>query len=44
MKAAAVFQDVFSAVPFGKTEIENFFALHQADAAQAGAEAVDEPG
>ena len=44
MKAAAVFQDVFSAVRFGKTEIENFFAVQKADAAGAGAEALDEPG
>jgi len=40
----AVLDDVFSAVPFGKTEIENFFAPHQADAAGPSAEAVDEPG
>lgn len=44
MKAAAVFEDVFSGVPFGKAEIENFFAVQKADAAGAGAEAVDEPG
>ena len=44
MEAAAILEDVFFAVPFGKTEIENFFAVQKADAAGAGAEAVDEPG
>jgi hypothetical protein len=44
LKAAAVFQDVFTAIPFGKTEIEHFLAVQKADAAWAGAEAVDEPG
>ena len=44
MEKAAVFEDVFFGVPFGKTEIENFFAVQKADAAGAGAEAVDEPG
>ena len=44
MEAAAVLEDVFSAIPFGKAEIENFFAVPMADAAGARAEAVDEPG
>ena len=44
MEAAAILEDVFSAIPFGKTETENFFSVQQADAAGAGAEAVDEPG
>ena len=43
MEAAAVVEDVFSAIPFGKAEIENFFAVPMADAAGARAEAVDEP-
>ena len=43
MEAAAVLEDVFSAIPFGKAEIENFFAVSMADAAGARAEAVDEP-
>jgi hypothetical protein len=41
LEAAAILEDVFFAVPFGETEIENFFAVQQADAAGAGAEAVD---
>ncbi len=44
LEAAAVLEDVFCAIPFGKTEIENFFAVQEADAAGAGAEAVDKPG
>ena len=44
MEAAAVLEDVFSAIPFGKAEIENFFAVPLADTAGARAEAVDEPG
>ena len=43
MEAAAVLEDVFSAIPCGKSEIENFFAVPLADAAGARAEAVDEP-
>ena len=44
MEAAAILEDVFSGVPFGETEIESFFTVQEADAAGAGAEAVDEPG
>ncbi len=40
---ATVFQDVFSAIPFGKTEVENFFSVQETDTAGFGAEAVDEP-
>jgi hypothetical protein len=43
LETAAVFEDAFLAIPFGKTEIENFFAVQKADAAGARAEAVDEP-
>ena len=43
LEAAAVLEDVFSAIPFCKAEIENFFAVPMADAAGARAEAVDEP-
>ncbi len=43
MKAAAVLHDVSSAVPFGKTEIEDFFPVLIGDAAGFGAKAVDEP-
>ena len=42
MEAAAVFEDVFLAIPFGETEIENFFAV--GDTTGLSAEAVDEPG
>jgi len=44
LEAATIHEDVFPAIPFGKTEIKNFFSVHEADAAGAGAEAVDEPG
>src|SRR5258708_284442 len=44
LEAAAVLEDVFCAIPFGKTEIENFIAVQEADAAGAGGEAVDAPG
>ena len=40
----AIFEDVFAGVPIGETEIEDFFAVEFADAAWAGAKAVDEPG
>jgi hypothetical protein len=43
LEAATVFEDVFLGVPFGEAEIENFFGVQRADAAGAGAEAVDEP-
>ncbi len=43
MEAAAVVEDVFSAIPFGKAKIENFFAVPMADAAGTRAETVDEP-
>ncbi len=41
MEAASVFKDVFSAVPFGETQIEGFFAVLIGNAAWLGAEAVD---
>jgi hypothetical protein len=44
LEAAAIFEDVFAGVPIGEAEIQNFFAVERADAAGAGAEAVDEPG
>jgi hypothetical protein len=44
LKAAAVFEDVFLAIPFGKAEIENFFTVQRTDTARSRAEAVDEPG
>ena len=44
MEAPAVFEDAFPAIPFGKTEIENFFTVQRTDTAGAGAETVDEPG
>lgn len=46
MKAAFVFFYVFAFVPFDGAEIEDFFVFTGdfADAAGAGAEAVDEPG
>jgi len=44
LEAATILEDVFPAIPFGKTEIKNFFSIQRADAAGAGAEAVDEPG
>src|SRR5260370_2997326 len=44
LEAVAVLENVFSAVPFGKTEIEDFFAFQKADAAGAGAETMDKPG
>src|SRR5260370_11555649 len=43
LEAATVFEDVFFAVPFGKTEIENCFCVQRADAAGAGTKAVDKP-
>jgi len=44
LETAAVFQDVFSIVPFGETQVEDFFIVQEADAAGASAEAMDEPG
>ncbi len=44
LKAPAIFEDVFAGVPFHEAEIEDFFGFEGADAAGAGAEAVDEPG
>ncbi len=43
MKAAAVLEYVFPGVPFGKAEIENFFAALIRNTAGPSAEAVDEP-
>ncbi len=44
LEAAAVFEDIFLGVPFGETEIEDFFGTLSGVAAGLGAEAVDEPG
>ena len=44
LEAAFVFFDVFAGVPFDRAEVQDFFAVEVADAAGAGAEAVDEPG
>jgi hypothetical protein len=44
LEEAAVFENVFSTVPFSETEVENFFIVQKTDAAGASAEAVDEPG
>ena len=44
LEAAAVFEDVFLAIPFGKTEIEKSFAVMIRNTAGFGAETMDEPG
>ena len=44
LEAALVFFDVVAGIPFDRAEVEDFFAVEVADAACAGAEAVDEPG
>ncbi len=44
MEAAAILEDVFSGVPFGKTEIEKSFAVMIRNTAGFGAETLDEPG
>lgn len=44
LKEAAIFEDVFTGIPFHKAEIEDFFGFEWANPAGAGAEAVDEPG
>lgn len=44
LKTAAIFEDVFAGVPVGKAEVEDGFAIEIADAAEASAEAMDEPG
>lgn len=44
LEAVAILEDVLARVPFGETEIQHFFSFELADAAGAGAEAVDEPG
>ena len=44
LQLAAIFQNVFARVPFHEAEVENFFAVEGADAAGAGAEAVNKPG
>jgi len=41
LEAAAVFKDVFFGVPFGETQIEDFFAVLIGDATGLGAETVD---
>jgi hypothetical protein len=41
LEAAAVFEDVFARVPFGEAEIQHLLAISRADAAGAGAEAVN---
>jgi len=43
LEAAAIFEHVFARVPIGEAEIQDFFGFELADAAGAGAEAVDEP-
>ena len=43
LEAAAVFEDIFARVPIGEAKIQHFFGFELADAAGAGAEAVDEP-
>jgi hypothetical protein len=43
LEAAAVFEDVFLAIPIGEPEIENLLAVLSADAAGLGAETVNEP-
>jgi hypothetical protein len=44
LEAATVFLDVIAGIPIGETEIEDFFVFEVADAAEAGAEGVDQPG
>ena len=44
LEAASIFEDVFFSVPFGETEIENFFSVQEADTAGLGAVTVHEPG
>ncbi len=44
LKEATIFENKFPGVPFRETEIQDLFAFESADAARAGAEAVDEPG
>jgi len=41
LEAATIFEDVFARVPIGEAEIKSFLAVEPADAAGAGAEAVD---
>ena len=41
METAAVFEDVFSSIPVGETQIEDLFAVLIGDAAELGAETVD---
>ena len=43
LEAAAVFQDIFSGVPFGEAEVEDSLAVLSADASGRGAEAVNQP-
>jgi holo-[acyl-carrier protein] synthase len=44
LEAAAIFEDVFARVPIGQAEIQDFFTVKIANAAGAGAEAMDQPG
>ena len=44
LEFAAIGEDVFASVPFHETEIENFFGVERADAAEPGAKTVNEPG
>jgi len=41
LETQAVFEDVFSGIPVGETQIEDFFAVLIGDPAGLGAEAVD---
>jgi hypothetical protein len=43
LKAAAIFKNVFPAIPFRKTKVQNFSAVQLADASEPRAEAMDEP-
>jgi hypothetical protein len=44
LEAAAIFEGVFTGVPFHKAEIEDFFGFERTDSTQASAEAVNQPG
>jgi hypothetical protein len=44
LEATLVFFDVVAGIPFNGAKVEDFFAVEVANAAWAGAEAVDEPG
>lgn len=44
LQAPAVFEDVFSGVPVGEAEVEDFFTVERTDAAGTSGEAVKEEG